>query len=177
MVVFCGGHEALVRSRCGEIMLVIVIVQAWNEAGNLGEILNRLPAFGTSREVVFMEGGLTNGTWRNRCGGNSKTSGRKSAGAATTRQRQGTNGAAGRRFVSRRMDLHIERRYFQGFGGAERAYTRLCKGKARTSSTAIALPARWNSGHEVSQLVWQQGVCLADYLSIGTTLLGRLVRN
>ncbi len=40
-----------------------VIVSAWNEAGNLGELLNRLPAFGTSREVVFVEGRSTDGTW------------------------------------------------------------------------------------------------------------------
>ena len=40
-----------------------VIVPAWNEAGNLGEILNRLPAFGTPREVVFAEGWSTDGTW------------------------------------------------------------------------------------------------------------------
>ena len=39
-----------------------VIVSVWNEARNLGELLNRLPAFGTSREVVFVEGGSTDGT-------------------------------------------------------------------------------------------------------------------
>ncbi len=40
-----------------------VIVPVRNEPGNLGEILNRLPAFGTPREVVFMEGGFADGTW------------------------------------------------------------------------------------------------------------------
>lgn len=36
-----------------------IIVPARNEAGNLGELLNRLPGFETPREVVFVEGGST----------------------------------------------------------------------------------------------------------------------
>ena len=65
-----------------------VIVPARNEARNLGELLNCLPAFGTSREVVFMEGGLTDGTWETVATEIQKL---PSKDLPALRQRQGTN--------------------------------------------------------------------------------------
>lgn len=42
---------------------VSVIVAARNEAGNIEELLNRIPAMGDTMEVVVVEGGSTDGTW------------------------------------------------------------------------------------------------------------------
>lgn len=68
-------------------MPIIVIALARNEARNLGEILNRLPAFGTSREVVFVEGGSTDGTRETIEAEIQKRPGRKPAGTASMRAR------------------------------------------------------------------------------------------
>jgi glycosyltransferase involved in cell wall biosynthesis len=40
-----------------------VVIPARNEAGNIRELLNRLPQFGSSQEIVFVEGGSSDATW------------------------------------------------------------------------------------------------------------------
>jgi SAM-dependent methyltransferase len=42
---------------------VSIIVPARNEAGNIDEIVRTLPEMGTHTEIVFVEGGSTDGTW------------------------------------------------------------------------------------------------------------------
>lgn len=43
--------------------LVSVVVPARNEAGNVAEILARVPEMGSGTEIVFVEGHSTDGTW------------------------------------------------------------------------------------------------------------------
>jgi hypothetical protein len=42
---------------------ISIIVPARNECGNIAAVLRRLPDLGTRREIVFVEGGSTDGTW------------------------------------------------------------------------------------------------------------------
>ena len=44
-------------------MSVSVVCPCRNEAGNIGEIVRRLPAMGTETELVFVEGGSTDDTY------------------------------------------------------------------------------------------------------------------
>jgi hypothetical protein len=46
----------------GEAPVVSVVVPCRNEAGMIGEILARVPELGAGTEVVFVEGGSTDGT-------------------------------------------------------------------------------------------------------------------
>lgn len=41
-----------------------IIVPARNEAGNIAELLDRLPPFGKSQEIIVIEGGSTDATWK-----------------------------------------------------------------------------------------------------------------
>lgn len=40
-----------------------IVIPARNEAGNIRELFNRLPQFGISQEIVFVEGGSSDATW------------------------------------------------------------------------------------------------------------------
>jgi glycosyltransferase involved in cell wall biosynthesis len=39
------------------------VIPARNEAGNIRELFHRLPRFGSSQQIVFIEGGSCDGTW------------------------------------------------------------------------------------------------------------------
>jgi hypothetical protein len=40
-----------------------VVIPARNEAGNIRQLVDRLPRFGSSQEIVFVEGGSSDATW------------------------------------------------------------------------------------------------------------------
>jgi SAM-dependent methyltransferase len=42
---------------------VSVVVPARNERGNIQQIIDRMPVFASEQEIVFVEGGSTDGTW------------------------------------------------------------------------------------------------------------------
>ncbi|WP_045215349.1 glycosyltransferase [Desulfonatronovibrio magnus] len=49
-------------TKTGRSMSVSVIVPARNEAGNIEEIIKRVPSIGSSTEIIFVEGGSTDNT-------------------------------------------------------------------------------------------------------------------
>lgn len=154
-----------------------IIVPARNEAGNLGELLNRLPTFGTSREVVFVEGGSTDGTWETIAAEIQKRPGEN---LLALRQRGDGKGQAVRQAVdSCRGELIFifGRRSFRGSGGTERPIPDHAEGKRGLYRRQSLCPPDGTWRHEASQLAWQQSVCPADDLPIGSTLFGHFVRN
>jgi len=60
----CFGRYLIARPKPvgGQDKSVSVIVPCWNEAGNIKPLLERLPKLGTRTEVVFIDGGSTDGT-------------------------------------------------------------------------------------------------------------------
>lgn len=42
---------------------VSIVIAARNEEGHISELLDRIPEFGSSQEVIFVEGGSSDGTW------------------------------------------------------------------------------------------------------------------
>ena len=61
----CLTYWVVARPRPAESedMSVSVVCPCRNEAGNIGEIVRRLPAMGTETELVFVEGGSTDDTY------------------------------------------------------------------------------------------------------------------
>ncbi len=59
----CDWYVARARSPERAAGKVSVVVPARNEAGNIHRILDEMPAMGTGVEVLFVEGGSTDGTW------------------------------------------------------------------------------------------------------------------
>lgn len=66
---FCFVNIALVRPKfnVNDFVLsppsVSIIVPARNEAGNIKEIINRIPTMGSKDEIIFVEGNSTDNTW------------------------------------------------------------------------------------------------------------------
>ena len=42
---------------------VSIVIAARNEEGHIGELIERIPDFGTTQEIIFVEGGSTDDTW------------------------------------------------------------------------------------------------------------------
>ena len=51
------------KSRNSQDKSVSVVVPARNESGNIQQIIDRMPVFASSQEIVFVEGGSTDNTW------------------------------------------------------------------------------------------------------------------
>jgi len=51
------------RRPSAEALSVSVVVPARNERGNIEAAVKRLPRFGRSQEIIFVEGGSSDGTW------------------------------------------------------------------------------------------------------------------
>ena len=154
-----------------------VIVPARNEAGNLGELLNRLPAFGTSREVVFVEGGSTDGTWeiiateiQKRPGENLLALRQRGNGKGQA-VRQAVDSCRGELIFILDADLSVDPE------ATERPIPDHAEGKRGLYQRQSLCPPDGTRRHEAAQLAWQQSVCPADDLSIGATLFGHFVRN
>jgi GT2 family glycosyltransferase len=64
---FCLANVLVARRRAGEerssAPSVSVVVAARNEAGNIQAIVDRLPRMGPDDELIFVEGGSSDGTW------------------------------------------------------------------------------------------------------------------
>lgn len=57
------GCSARPAPRARAAPSVSVVVPARNEAGNIAELARRIPDLGVSTELIFVEGGSTDGTW------------------------------------------------------------------------------------------------------------------
>jgi glycosyltransferase involved in cell wall biosynthesis/SAM-dependent methyltransferase len=49
---------------CGNDYSCSVIIPARNEAGNIEELVSRIPNLGSGTEIIFIEGGSTDNTWK-----------------------------------------------------------------------------------------------------------------